>query len=79
MNWSLVFIDDVLNLFTVINLKNPTAGEIQQYEDEVKDQYPNSFGIRLISDKKADKEALIAHLPKLEKYEELKYQQFLEV
>ena len=77
MNWTLIFIDRETETCGIVEMKNPTQGQIEVYQNELLDRYPRSFGIRLIPNKKAEKTTIRETLPELEKFNFVKFEDFL--
>lgn len=77
MNWTLVFIDKEVETCGIVQMKNPTQGQIEVYQNELLERYPRSFGIRLIQNKNIDKKTIQESIPDVKKFKLVNFDDFI--
>lgn len=77
MNWTLVFIDKEMETCGIVQMKNPTQGQIEVYQNELLDRYPRSFGIRLIKNKNVDKKTIQESIPSIKHFKIVNFDDFI--
>lgn len=77
MNWTLLYIDKETKTCGIVQLKNPSQGQIEPYSEELVNRYPRPFGIRLIPNKKSDVSTIKSTLPELKEFEIVKFDDFI--
>ena len=77
MNWTLVFIDREFETCGIVQMNNPTQGQIDVYHNELVERYPRSFGIRLIKNKNVDTKTIQESIPDVKKFKIVNFADFI--